>query len=247
MSLEDDTIDIIRQFAPPEGYYEANSGGKDSGVLHHLVSRAGVRTDVHYNVTTVDPPELIYFIRRHMPFIKFEHPKQSMWSLIVDKRMPPTRIVRYCCEVLKERGGIGRVVLTGIRGEESIKRGKLGVVELCRTNPGKRLVHPLLNWKWNDIWGYIRKHNLPYCSLYDEGRKRIGCIMCPLAGTKGMERDARRWPKYAEAYKRAFQRCIDKRIKDGLKTEWKTGQQMYNWWLYEQPDYEQYELWAKEG
>ena len=65
-SLEDKVkraIDRLRTFEPPEGYYLAFSGGKDSQCIYHLAKEAGVKFDAHYNLTTVDPPELVYFIR----------------------------------------------------------------------------------------------------------------------------------------------------------------------------------------
>ena len=45
-----------------------------------------------------------------------------MWSLIPKKKMPPTRIVRYCCEALKESHGLGRLTMTGVRWAESANR-----------------------------------------------------------------------------------------------------------------------------
>ena len=48
----------------------------------------------------------------------------TMWSLIPQKLMPPTRVVRYCCSVLKEQGGKGRMITTGVRWAESAKRRK---------------------------------------------------------------------------------------------------------------------------
>ncbi len=115
-------IDRIKYFEPPEGYYLAFSGGKDSIVCKELLNMAGVKYDAHYNNTTVDPPELIYYMREHHKDIIVENPKMTMWELIPKKKMPPTRQVRYCCEVLKEGGGEGRFVVTGVRWAESVRR-----------------------------------------------------------------------------------------------------------------------------
>ena len=56
-------IQRLRVFEPPEGYYLAFSGGKDSQCIYHLCKEADVRFDAHYSLTTVDPPEAVYFIR----------------------------------------------------------------------------------------------------------------------------------------------------------------------------------------
>ena len=234
--LSDTAIARIQNFEPSDGYYVAFSGGKDSVVILDLVKKSKVKYDVHYNLTTVDPPELVRFIRTQHPEVHISYPEISMWNLIVKKRMPPTRVVRYCCEYLKERGGSDRLVMTGIRGKESNKRAKRGMVEICRRDPSKRYLHPIIDWSISDVWSYIKFNDLPYCKLYDEGFKRLGCIMCPLQTTKQMIRDGERWPKYKEAYIRAFQRCIDKRNKDGLKvtsdfSKWETGEEMMKWWL----------------
>lgn len=115
-------IERIQTFEPKEGYYLAFSGGKDSIVVKALMDMSGVKYDSYYNNTTVDPPELIYFIREHYPDTIINHPKKTMWQIIPDKLMPPTRIVRYCCDELKEGGGNGRFVVTGVRWAESSRR-----------------------------------------------------------------------------------------------------------------------------
>ena len=122
------SVERMKAFEPPEGYMLAFSGGKDSVVLKALADMAGVKYQASYNVTSVDPPELIYFIREKYPDVKWEYPRYddgkriTMWNLIPRKQTPPTRLIRYCCEKLKERTGRGRYILTGVRWAESSRR-----------------------------------------------------------------------------------------------------------------------------
>lgn len=133
----DIALQRLKSFEPPEGYFLAFSGGKDSQCIYHLAQMAGVKFDAHYHVTSVDPPELIYFIREHYPDVIWDVPHDengkriSMWSLIVEKRMPPTRFRRFCCAALKETQGDGRMVVTGVRWAESVRRrANRGVVNI---------------------------------------------------------------------------------------------------------------------
>jgi phosphoadenosine phosphosulfate reductase len=224
------SIERLRMFEPPEGYYLAFSGGKDSCTIKVLADMAGVKYDAHYNLTTVDPPELVRFIREKHPDVAIDRPECSMWELIVKEQYPPTMIQRYCCKHLKERGGIGRVVLTGIRAEESTKRARRKMVEQCY-RVQKSYLHAIIDWTERDVWQFIRENGLPYCSLYDEGFDRIGCIMCPFERRAKKERDIARWPKYYAAYVRAFDKMVDVRKAAGKRCDWATGQDVMNWWL----------------
>ena len=154
-----------------------------------------------------------------------------MWELIPKKRMPPTQRVRYCCQYFKENGGGGRFVVTGVRHQESAKRAKRKLTETCTGHSRKRFIHPIIEWSEADVWEYIHTYNVPYCKLYDEGRKRIGCILCPYSPKSQKAADMERWPKYVELYKLAFQRMINKRKADGLPCDaWETGEDVMNWW-----------------
>ncbi len=112
-------IERLKSFEPPEGYYLAFSGGKDSIIIYELCKMAKVKFDTHFNFTTVDPPELVSFIKEKYPRVEFHRPEISMFKLIPKKLMPPTRLARYCCAALKEYGGKGRMVITGNRWKES--------------------------------------------------------------------------------------------------------------------------------
>lgn len=229
------SIQRLRDFEPKEGYYVAFSGGKDSVVLLDIVKRSGVKFDAHYNITGIDPPELYYFIRDNFPEVQRHRPDTTIWKLIVKKMMPPTRIVRYCCAELKERGGKGRRVVTGIRWAESNRRGKRSVVEECFRDKHRIYVHPIIDWTDEDVWEYIKSRGIAYCSLYDEGFKRLGCIGCPMAGDMRIK-EFERWPAYEKKYRKAFDIAAPLNIKRlGDKyingPRWKNGEEMFDWWM----------------
>lgn len=126
----DKAIMRLQAYCPEEGYHLCFSGGKDSCVIKALADMAEVKYDAHYSISSVDPPELVRFIKDVHPDVIFDYPRYrdgtvaTMWNLIPKKSMPPTRTVRYCCAALKEQGGKGRLKVTGVRWAESVNRKK---------------------------------------------------------------------------------------------------------------------------
>jgi phosphoadenosine phosphosulfate reductase len=248
-------IDRLRAFEPEEGYYLAFSGGKDSQCIYHLAVEAGVKFDAHYNLTTVDPPELVKFIKTNYSDVLIDYPKESMWKLIVKNNCPPYRNIRWCCRELKEHGGTGRICVTGVRWAESVNRKnkrKAFEVQKPKTfmlfddndkgrrlfetcmQKGKRVVNPIIDWEEEDVWDYLNSRKIKHCCLYDEGFHRLGCIGCPMSGD-GRKKEFARWPKYKQSYLRAFEKVIKSRKAKGLKCTWDTAEEMMNWWL-DEPD-----------
>lgn len=286
------SIERLQAFCPEEGYYLAFSGGKDSVVCKALLDMSGCKYDATYRVTSVDPPELVRFIKeQHQDVIRdiprypdnYKNKKLAgkpitMWNLIPEQGFPPTRIQRYCCKKLKESGGDGRITVTGVRWAESVNRKKnQGIVTVMSPNKetaddlvvnsgfertkktgvvltndntenrrlvescfkrSKTTVNPIIDWSDSDVWTFIRKNRIPYCSLYDEGMHRLGCIGCPMASRRERERQFLRWSKYKDAYLLAFQRMLDRKkakgkpfrklSDDGGEAK---AQDIYKWWM----------------
>lgn len=242
------------------------SGGKDSQVLVALAERSGIDFEVVNSHTTADAPETVYFIREQFRQMEgrgincaIEKPRYkgkptSMWSLIPQKMMPPTRLVRYCCAVLKENTGRDRFIATGVRWAESTRRkNSRGVMELMHKDPAKRIilmgdndekrqlfetcnlkskmtVNPIVDWSDDDVWDYTHSEHLPVNPLYCEGHKRVGCIGCPMAGG-GRQHEFMRWPKYEELYVAAFERMLEARRAKGKPCDWQTGRDVFRWWM----------------
>lgn len=224
-------IERIQAFEPPEGYYLAFSGGKDSLVIKQLAIEAGVNFESHYNMTTIDPPDLIYYMRVFHPEVIFEKPKEPFLKALVRLGFPQ-RQRRWCCRLYKENHGNGRI-LTGIRWEESRYRQKRQMVEPCIKGKGKHYVHPIIDWTEEEVWEFIKNRELPYCKLYDEGWKRIGCLFCPMAYYKQRIKHVLRYPAYARAFKIAFNKLHKNRKSKGLTSvdRWKDGDEMFDWWI----------------
>ena len=106
-------------------------------------------------------------------------------------------------------------------------------VEHCyRTN--KVLVNPIIDWTDEDVWEFIHSYNVPYCGLYDEGCKRIGCIGCPMGGAASMKREFQRWPLYKKMYIHAFDDMLEERRKHGKDDTtglWTSGERVFAWWI----------------
>lgn len=244
------------------------SGGKDSQVLLALAERAGIDFEVINSHTTADAPETVYFIRQQFHELElrggrckiikpvYKGKPVSMWTLIPQKLTPPTRLMRYCCQILKEANGKGFFNATGVRWAESPRRkNSRGVMEVMNKDPKKRIiltndndekrnlfetcnlkaemvVNPIIDWSDDDVWEYIESEKPPYNPLYCEGWKRVGCIGCPLAGGKMMQKEFARWPKYQEMYIAAFDRMLQVRKDRGKEAvAWKTGVDVFHWWI----------------
>lgn len=248
------------------------SGGKDSDVMLELFKRSGVLFETYNSHTTADAPQTVYHIRGVFQELELqgvkctidyhEQPDGSrltMWNLIPRKLFPPSRMMRYCCSELKEGGGANRMIATGVRWAESMKRKERGTFENLSSNKNnkikvndekmlltdnddtrklfeqcqlkaKTVVNPIIDWNDRDIWDYYwnecKKHN----PLYQMGYYRVGCIGCPMAGKKRCK-EFSDFPHYKIAYIRAFDRMLEARAAKGLTSKWKSGEEVFDWWM----------------
>lgn len=237
---------------PNNGYFLAFSGGKDSQVLLKLAQMAGVKYQAVYSVTTIDPPENVYFIRKNYPFVKFQHHGKNFFKLIETKGLP-TIFHRYCCEVLKEGVGAGNVVLTGVRAEESRKRAEYRELEIrsrrkehsdkgrsrtieeiennehrCIKGKDKIMYYVLLNWTEEDIWNFIHYYELPVNPCYKTAG-RVGCMFCPFSTREQHKYWEEKYPKFKEHIIKSLQVYLDKR-QNTEKDILGDAAVFYEWW-----------------
>jgi phosphoadenosine phosphosulfate reductase len=237
----DRSILLLRAHQPPGGYYGCFSGGKDSCVIKHLATAADVEVHWTYNQTTIDPPELIRFIRDKHSDVRWSKPAHgNFFRRVEEKGHIPTRRIRWCCDEYKEkRCPRGEVMLMGLRAEESPSRlrGWMEVGTHRRTN--RAVVLPIRDWASDELWAYIRERGIDVCSLYDEGFHRLGCIGCPLPGRNIREKEFARWPRFERLWKRSFRRVWRRKAgtNQGDGREWfgsalfSCWEEMWEWWM----------------
>ena len=131
------SIDLLRKaerlalrYDSTDGFFLAFSGGKDSQALLHIAQLAGVRFRAHMNFTSVDPPQVVRFVRQQYPEVVTHAPRKSIYNLAVERAILPSMRIRWCCADLKEQAGAGKVTLIGIRKQESVRRSKRNEVEV---------------------------------------------------------------------------------------------------------------------
>lgn len=239
-------VALLRHWEPaalkldPRGYWVADSYGKDSSCIVELCRMAGVAWHGEHNLTTLDPPELIYFGRKYRPDTHVNKPAvpllQMLWR---DQPMgPPTRFSRWCCAQFKERGGRHFPKVLGVRIAESSARS-LRWSEFVRQTWSRVgfVLCPVAYWTDADVWAFHALRGLPYCELYEQGFSRLGCIGCPLAGPAAQTRGFARWPKYESAWRRAFGRFWERW--HGVPTlqgnprsfeQFGSAQGLWDWW-----------------
>lgn len=252
------SVDLIRKseklalrLDPENGFYNTFSGGKDSQCLYHLVKIAGVKAKTHMNLTSVDPPEVIRFVKNEYPDVELIKPRMSIYDMAKKKCILPTRVLRWCCAEFKETSGAGKVTLIGIRKEESARRAKRGEISAnikgkrteetfdqwseheekmvtCVGGKDKILVSPIIYWTERDVWEFLNVNNIPHCELYDEGYTRIGCICCPMSQPRQKAKEIKHWPHVKRNWLKTIQWLIDNGYIDHNFTDAETG---FKWWI----------------
>lgn len=238
------SINTVRLYLPealkkdPRGYRVGQSFGKDSGCVEEICKMAEVPFISVHNHTSLDAPEALRFGKRNYPNTLIEYAngrKALLHVLAYEKTTLPTRGARWCCDIYKERKS-GMVNIFGIRAFESRRRNWKIWTPHIKT--GEWTLNPILYWPDHIVWEFIKKHNVKYCELYDQGFSRLGCIGCPL-NPSSQSKEFARYPGYEKAWKWAitkfWDRMHDAKNKDGeyYWHKFKTASDLWYWWLQE--------------
>jgi phosphoadenosine phosphosulfate reductase len=157
----------------------------DTGRLHpetyELMDRTMKRYGMHYEVLFPESSDIEEIESIHGP---------NLFHESVEKR-------KLCCNARKLKP-LRRILstldvwITGLRKDQSMTRAEIEKIEWDEGN-GLIKLNPLADWSESDVWDYIRKHDIPYNKLHDQGFPSIGCAPCTRAVLPGEDIRAGRW------------------------------------------------------
>ena len=156
--------------------------GRLPQATHDMIDRIRDRYPIDVQVVAPDAAELEEMVGRH---------GVNLFYGSAENR-------RQCCDVRKSRP-LKRALkgydawITGVRRKQAATRADTSVVSLDHEHEGLTKIAPLAGWSKEQVWAYIRDHDLPYHSLYDSGYTSIGCDPCTRATTPGEDERAGRW------------------------------------------------------
>ncbi|MGC9060438.1 MAG: phosphoadenosine phosphosulfate reductase family protein [Thermoplasmata archaeon] len=209
------------------------SGGKDSAVAFHLLSKVTSQFDVIFVDTGLEFPETVEYVKKMAkgkPLFILK-PEHSFWDL-VDSMGPPAKDYRWCCKVCKlapvasHVGKYGEILtVEGRRRAESFAREKINLIEKNPFVPGQILVNPIRNWCAFEIWLYILKEHIPVNPLYFHDFERIGCYLCPSAHACEFDEVASLHPEMYERWQNYLKFWAEKNGMD--EDYWRKG--LWRW------------------
>ncbi|MGG0719623.1 phosphoadenylyl-sulfate reductase [Robertmurraya massiliosenegalensis] len=188
---------------PEEKITYASSFGAEGIVLIDLIHQVKpdahivfLDTDLHFPETY----EVIEKIEKRFPTLRIEKKKPAFtlerqaekYGTALWKRDP-----NQCCHIrkvvpLREAIGEKEAWISGLRREQSPSRAQTEF--LNKDDKFKNVkICPLIHWTWDEIWAYIKAHELPYNELHDHLYPSIGCFPCTQPVTKDGDSRAGRW------------------------------------------------------
>ena len=192
-------------YFPGKVIFSTSFSWEDQLISHYIFSQ-----DLDVTVFTLDTGRMFRetystwssTLNRYNKPIKAYYPNAQAIEALVNAKGPNSFYEseenrKECCRIRKveplKRAVDGYSLwITGIRAEHSPNRHDMTPVEWDAANNIIKF-HPLLNWSTDEVVNEIRKNNVPYNPLHDQGFVSIGCQPCTRAIKPGEDFRAGRW------------------------------------------------------
>jgi phosphoadenosine phosphosulfate reductase len=176
-------LDLMQRLEPGVRVFTLDTGRLPQAT-HDLIDRVRDRYDVAVEVVFPDPTEVVEMVRQG---------GQNLFYESVEKR-------QLCCRVRKVEpmrryfatAGLDAWV-AGLRRGQGVTRTEAAKVEIDDAHGGLVKINPLVDWSHEQVWDYVREHNVPVNRLHKAGYPSVGCDPCSRAIQPGEDIRAGRW------------------------------------------------------
>jgi phosphoadenosine phosphosulfate reductase len=173
-------IDLIAKHALPIRIFTLDTG-RLPDETHALIDRTRERYGLPVDLYTPDARLLQGFVR--------EHGVNAFYRSI--------ELRKACCGVRKveplKRALVAKGAwITGLRRGQSVTRTEIAFEEFDAVH-GIPKFNPLADWSDDEVWRYVRAHDVPYNALHDRGYPSIGCAPCTRPVEPGEDVRTGRW------------------------------------------------------
>lgn len=184
----------------------ANSFGAEDMVLTDIIMREKLAIEI-FSLDTGRLPAETYTLmaeaeNTYNTKLKVYFPKHEVVEAYVQTKginafYESIDLRKACCHMRKveplQRALSGKQAwITGMRAEQATTRANLPVQEFDEGNRLEKF-NPLSDWTEQEVWAYIRLHEVPYNKLHDAFYPSIGCAPCTRAVAMGEDVRAGRW------------------------------------------------------
>lgn len=189
-------LDMLWRIAPDVRVFTVDTGRLPQET-YDLIDRVRERYGRPVEIFSPEAGELERFVGEHGP-----NPFYRSLELRVG-----------CCEIRKVAplaralAGLDAWITGQRRAHQSTRRG-IVVVERDIAHGGMVKLNPLAAWNDEQVWDYVRAHDLPYNALYDQGFTSIGCAPCTRATRPGDDPRSGRWWWETDAPKECGMHCV---------------------------------------
>jgi phosphoadenosine phosphosulfate reductase len=172
--------DMLVRIQPDARIFTLDTG-RQFQETYDTMQRSVERYHVSYEVCAPEADEVAALIAKEGP---------NLFYTSIENR-------KACCDVrkmkpLRKKLSTVDAWICGLRRDQSVTRTEVELVSWDAAF-GIYKICPLFDWSEQQVWDYIKEHNVPYNPLHDEGFPSIGCAPCTRAVPPGEDIRSGRW------------------------------------------------------
>jgi len=189
-------IDMAYELDPTIEIFSVDTGRLPETTFELIEQLRDRYPGLNLQLVAPEPAQLQAMVNRHGPNLFYRQVEKRLLCCNVRKVQPLT----------KHLAGLDAWI-TGLRRDQWATRTDIRKIEIDHDHGAIVKLNPLAEWTEEEVWDYIREHDVPVHPLYARGYTSIGCAPCTRAIASGEPARAGRWWWETNAPKECGMHC----------------------------------------